>query len=100
MLALSAGWEVAGVVAACLAALFGAWAVWLQLDSRRALLTITFTGRQEFFRAARRFVDYLLHVSNDGHVSVREVKATGFIDGTELETIAPDPAVRRTSAPE
>jgi len=36
MLALSAGWEIAGIVAACLAAIFAAWGVWLQIDSRRA----------------------------------------------------------------
>jgi|KBSMisStaDraftv2_1062788.scaffolds.fasta_scaffold548865_2 hypothetical protein len=88
MLALSAGWEVAGVVAACLAAVFGAWAVWLQLDSRRALLTVTFDrGPQGFTLGGANFVDYIVHIQNDGHVAVREVKATGFVDGVEVETI-------------
>jgi hypothetical protein len=99
MLALSAGWEIAGIVAACCAAVFAAWGVWLQIDSRRALLTVTFKGRQGFSQGGKPFVEYLVHINNDGHVSVRAMRATGFVDGDEVETISPTRAASSNLGP-
>jgi hypothetical protein len=74
------------VIASVAAAAFAAWGVWLQIDSRRPLLTVRFGGSQNSSINGRPMVDYILYVHYDGNVSVRQVSVVGVLDGVETTT--------------